>query len=345
MALWILQNQYAAKVFSDLRTICPDPGLTIDPAGKISYSQSISSVGCDTIALLQQLGTVSIRGENSNWSVRPQPGHGLSDIGGVAVYDIYPGTRTVDIVYDATECNGHGYITIDPQGVLIELPSDVLLFHELAHAARMFLGTHNLLNPEPDTITSENSYRTARGLPLRGSWVGGCRGSFTPGPITPDPIVPGLAQQGISSSICTPLLMSIPQATPPAICAPLLNSAPQAIGTAHTLPISAFRPGESTYQININNQTTDIFTQIVVFYKRIGLSGVVYLREENVQPGQISTFVCGLCKEFESYVVGFFIGDELVAQIPTTGNMTPQLASQLNPSDRDPCIDSWMITD
>lgn len=325
MALWILQNQYTAKVLADLRTICPDPGLTIDPAGKVSYRQTMSSIGCDTLALLQQRGTVAIRGESSNWSARPIPGRTLADIAGVAVYDTYPGTQLVDIVYDASECNGRGFVTVDPQGVLITLTSDTLLFHELAHAAQFFLSTYNPADPEPGAISAENLYRANRGLPMRGGWAGGCRGSYTPGPT-----VPGTAAQSVAPSVITPLL--------------LLEAVPQAIGTTHTFPVSALSSGESTYHINVNNQTTDTFTQIVVFYKRIGMPGVVFLKDEEVQPTQVVSFMCGLCKELESYVVGFFIGDELVAQIPATGNMTPGLASQLNPTDRYPCVDSWMIS-
>lgn len=43
------------------------------------------------------------------------------------------------------------------------------------------------------------------------------------------------------------------------------------------------------------------------------------------------------------YVVGFFIGDEMVATFPAEGNMTPELASQWNPSDTERCADSWRI--
>jgi hypothetical protein len=114
VALWIVQNQYAPNVFADLRTICPDPGLTIDASGRISYVQTMSSVGCNTLALLQSMGTISIRGESSTWSARPQPGNTLQDIAGLAVFDMYPNTRLVDIVYDITNCGGQGLVTVDP---------------------------------------------------------------------------------------------------------------------------------------------------------------------------------------------------------------------------------------
>ena len=61
-------------------------------------------------------------------------------------------------------------------------------------------------------------------------------------------------------------------------------------------------------------------------------------------PGDIAEFLLGLCRDVESYVIGFFIGDDLVAQHPPSGNLTPQLASVLNPTDTDPCADSWSIS-
>jgi hypothetical protein len=153
-----------------------------------------------------------------------------------------------------------------------------------------------------------------------------------------------VALRTVQDSYPRVLEVSPTQRTTPAKPPFLLRSGSQAIGTNHTFPTGVLTPGESTYLINVNNQTSDTFTEIVVFYKRINLSGVVFLKADQVQPGVVTGFMCGLCKEFESYVVGFFIGNQLVAQIPTTGNMTPALASQLNPTDIYPCIDSWLIS-
>lgn len=325
MAIWILQNQYTNKVINDLRIICPDPNLRFDNAGKVLYQQSMSDVGCDALAILQRLGTVSVRGENSGWSATPKPNHTLKDIAGIAVCDTYPATRMVDIVYDVTGCNGKGFMTIDPGGVLIELPSHVLLYHELAHAALMFLGNHDANNPEPGAIAAENIYRKSRHLPLRGGHEGGCVGLFTPNPTA------SMTNNGkkIIPSICNLLLMSVPQG----------------IGTNHTFTVSDLNPGEATYKINIANQTTDTFTRIELFYKRVGLPGLVYLTEENFIPGQTVTFVCGLCKNMESYAIAFLIGEDLVAKIPEQGSMTPARASVMKPSDKDPCSDSWIISE
>lgn len=330
MAFWIHQNSYSGTVWNDLKTLCPDPGLTIDNAGRVQYTQTMTSIGCNKLATLQGLGTISIRGENSDWSVLPISGETLRKRAGVVAFDTYPNTRVVDIVYDATRCGGNGFLTYDPRGVLIGLPSDVILFHELSHAEALLLGSFDRNDPERFAILGENDYRSSRALPLRGSHDGGCQGSFPPGP-----------GGGGSPGTQRPSTRSVP----PGVCTPLLLSIPGAIGTEHTIPVAALPQRESSYVVNVNNQTTDTFTEIVMFYKRVGLPGVVYLSEASVPPSRVSTFVCGLCKNLESYVVGFFIGQDLVAQIPAQGNMTPALASQLNPTDVYPCADSWMITE
>ncbi len=328
MPIWILQNQYANKVLSDLRKICPDPGLSVDAAGRVNYVQTQSGVGEDTIALLGTLGSVGIRGETSSWSpgknpLDPNPAQPLGKIAGVALFDRYPGTRIVDIAYDATECAGNGFVTVDPRGVLIALPGDVLLFHEIAHAVQMFQGIYNPSNREPPAIVAENFYRASRGMPTRGSWIGGCAGSFTPSPGVGSP-----ARRSVAPAVCGPLVVY-----------------PQAIGTDHTYSRSGLSPGDATYIVNINNQTSDLFTEIVLFVQKVGVAGVTYLSERDVPPGIIASFSCGRCGDLVSYVVGFFIGQDLVAKIPQTGNMTPALASLLNPTDVDSCADSWMITD
>ncbi|MBE4752312.1 hypothetical protein G4177_29515 [Corallococcus sp. ZKHCc1 1396] len=102
---------------------------------------------------------------------------------------------------------------------------------------------------------------------------------------------------------------------------------------------------DTLYTVTVRNLTSADWFDIVVFYKRVGLSGVVYLEAFDVQPNAAPVFQMGVCSQMESYVVGFFIGDDLVAQIPSSGNMTPTLASIYNPSDIEPCADSWSIAD
>jgi len=102
------------------------------------------------------------------------------------------------------------------------------------------------------------------------------------------------------------------------------------------------------YTVKISNFTAQtVFSEINIFYKRVNQSGVVFLTQTNIQPGEFRYYDLGPCSEMESYVVGFFFGVNLVAQLPPEGqgNMTPALASQYKPADQDPCLDGWGISD
>lgn len=96
------------------------------------------------------------------------------------------------------------------------------------------------------------------------------------------------------------------------------------------------------YSVVIENDTGDTtFTEIAIFFRQ----GVDLLTQNflNVAPGQIKTFHLGDCHTMQSYAVGFWIGNDMVARIPEEGNMTAELASQLDPSDTLPCSDGWEI--
>lgn len=105
----------------------------------------------------------------------------------------------------------------------------------------------------------------------------------------------------------------------PIVCATTLLSEPTttAFGLNHTPDVNNVVPEAETYRVNIRNLTTDVFDQIVVFYKRVGKPGVVFLKEVNVKAGEFRGFVLGPCPEMESYVIGFFQGDNMVAQLPS----------------------------
>jgi hypothetical protein len=100
-----------------------------------------------------------------------------------------------------------------------------------------------------------------------------------------------------------------------------------------------------TYVVRFVNQTTTTFDEVWIFYKRKGQNGVVSLNKNGLLPGEVTDFELGPCQYMESYVIGVFIGEDLVAQLPAPGdgNMTPERASQLNPLDVDPCSDIWEI--
>jgi hypothetical protein len=123
------------------------------------------------------------------------------------------------------------------------------------------------------------------------------------------------------------------------LCSPLIGPDLQDIGP---LPSA-----QQVYVVYIRNGSTSTFTEVVFFYKRRSLPGVVFLREEVFAPQQIAGFALGLAEDMESYVIGFFLGDELVAQMPPKGdgNMTALRASIYNPDDQDAAGDWWTIED
>lgn len=96
------------------------------------------------------------------------------------------------------------------------------------------------------------------------------------------------------------------------------------------------------YSVWVENQTEITVTEMVVFYLQRG-SNVMQMRQIiPVLPGGIAMFELGQCTQLESYSLGIFIGDELVARVPQPGqNMTPELATQYHPWDNDPCKDTW----
>jgi hypothetical protein len=115
-------------------------------------------------------------------------------------------------------------------------------------------------------------------------------------------------------------------------------------GESHVIRRGDFRADEWIYTVNIRNLSTDTFDEIALFLKRRNQDGVVFFANRGVAPGATAQYLLGLCRDVESYVVGFFIDDVRVAKFPDMGNITPELASLLNPTDTDPCADSWSIS-
>lgn len=69
----------------------------------------------------------------------------------------------------------------------------------------------------------------------------------------------------------------------------------------------------------------------------------MYLAEEDVAPGQMVVFALGVCNLMRSYVIACMVGDDIVAKLPETGELTAANASALNPTDTLECADSWVI--
>ena len=179
---------------NDLLKICPDNGLTFDlvsssvvDARLVKYSQTRSSVGCDLVAqlaispafvmIVSTTGALKIPTVTNTNLV-------LADFGGYTVYDTVP-SADVNIAYDGQQgqgCNGRGYWVegnINNATEQVDMPTDVILFHELTHAKNLigmsFSG--GLASAETDAMAAENLYRAQRTpmLPLRTGVAGGCK--------------------------------------------------------------------------------------------------------------------------------------------------------------------------
>jgi hypothetical protein len=117
-----------------------------------------------------------------------------------------------------------------------------------------------------------------------------------------------------------------------------------AIGNKHLTQVGSANLLEWYYTVTIRNETTEVFDQVVVFYGMTNVpAGVGIWREWIFAPGDVRVFNLGICKYLKDYVVGFYLGDDLVSRFPDQGTMTPELASQVKPSDAGRCTDSWVI--
>lgn len=119
MTIYLMVNENTQKVQEDLRRICPDPGMTFlpDQGGwiPVQYAQTQSSIGCSVVAALSssEIG-VGISGLTSSFPIpsSANPARVLSDIAGITVFDTYPNTDAIQILYDVGNlrgCNGRGY--------------------------------------------------------------------------------------------------------------------------------------------------------------------------------------------------------------------------------------------
>jgi hypothetical protein len=109
------------------------------------------------------------------------------------------------------------------------------------------------------------------------------------------------------------------------------------------MPIVMPEAVQWAYTVTVTNATEEVFDDIVIFFKTKGQTGVTYIHSGTVMPATTVPMALGPCGAMESYVLAAFIGDTIVAQLPDQGNMTPQMASQMNPTDKFICEDSWRV--
>ena len=125
MAIYILDDsQYGSSIKDDLRRICPDQGLTFNPIGQepsnwlqVNFAQTYSSIVTEIIRVLTGSPIeIRIRGGKGSDPIPliSKPIQVLSERAGVTIYDKYPNTSAIEIIYDlenARGCNGRGYWT------------------------------------------------------------------------------------------------------------------------------------------------------------------------------------------------------------------------------------------
>lgn len=99
-----------------------------------------------------------------------------------------------------------------------------------------------------------------------------------------------------------------------------------------------------SYTVTFTNQTTDVLDEVTLFFQT--KSGAIQMRQQTtIGPGERRYFDLGLCGDMASYAFSIYIGNTEIFRVPETGNMTRELASQLNPTDQYLCEDSWRLTE
>jgi hypothetical protein len=182
--LQVLRNNYFDQVITDVLTIAPDSLLEVEYKTGIVFLDfpTTPGIGPETVSRLASSRTtfVGIRGEASDFSVAPQQGMKLRDIGGFTTFDDYTDPRQIEIAYDVPACGGLGAwvpgLFADDK---VDMPRHVLLLHEMRHAVQVIEKefTFDESANEVLAIEGENRYRNERGLPARGGSGGACHTS------------------------------------------------------------------------------------------------------------------------------------------------------------------------
>lgn len=195
MAVVLLNNDPGGKVQVFILGFCSDGSLGDGPFPGdnrfIQYTYPATSPGAtQPCVFFQQLVAanhclVSINGLNSGQLLCLPNNQGgqtcinISDVGGVAQQfasndPVF--TTLVGVGMDAGLCNGNGYFTRGPNNAQIDMPGNVIIYHELiGHSLHICNGTFNAADPEGQAIGEENVLRAVLGLPQRTSHDGGCK--------------------------------------------------------------------------------------------------------------------------------------------------------------------------
>ena len=148
---------------------------------EVTYTQSESGPTCDRLdELVHDTGFVNpeqiiAHGVDANFVIAGFP---ISSIAGIAIprgNADNPYMNHIATFYDTSQCNGSGWWVDKEGGGTTSFPSDVILYHELAHCFHFATG---VASTEPLAEADENDMRDVRGVDHRdtSSHNGGCGG-------------------------------------------------------------------------------------------------------------------------------------------------------------------------
>jgi hypothetical protein len=187
MSLVIHAGTYRAATLRQLAQLVPPEVWTMDNWGFISMPKPPEGIASPATLMLWALvrtpGLVEIAGtEGASTATVNGSTIQLRDIGGAAYFD--PANQgesaSVTVFYDTTNNYNVGYWTEGEGGKHIDMPSHILLAHELAHAIQVQEGTWiDKASGELYAIDRENAIRAASQPVLPG------RTSHNGGPNTP----------------------------------------------------------------------------------------------------------------------------------------------------------------
>lgn len=195
MTLFVLNNASQPMVGADLFMILgSDSGNLGAPAtvpgafDQVTYGQTQNSFAKDRMnAVVNQFATNPIRVTGVTSAFTLPDGTPITSVGGVtfvptaavnaAKTGLVAGT-VITVIYDVGACSGAGYCAFDTKNNSIPIPTQIILFHELAHGFHWQNNDFDDANPEPQAEDDENLLRaeTVPALPLRdpNNHAGGC---------------------------------------------------------------------------------------------------------------------------------------------------------------------------
>ena len=193
MTVKVVRNTFQVNVAGDLAHIVgTDNGNLGLPTGSVSpdqvtYNELLHNWVDDRMnTLVNGLASnpITVTGVDSTFVL--SDGTPITSAAGVTIVDDptqvnaagtgLKANATITIIYDTSGCGGSGYCVYDRGGNSIAMPTEVILFHELAHAFHWASNNFDSANAEPQAENDENQLRDQEGITERdpNSHYGGC---------------------------------------------------------------------------------------------------------------------------------------------------------------------------